>query len=55
MTAEHFETAVSALMALRPFKPFTVELNTRQRIEIDHPGACFGRMPPPFSGRRKVH
>lgn len=39
MTAEHFETIVDALMAIRPFKPFTIELNTGQRLEIDHPGA----------------
>ena len=38
MTAEHFETTIDALMALRPFKPFTIELNTGQRIEIDGPG-----------------
>ena len=39
MTAENFETTVDTLMALRPFKPFTIELNTGQRLEIDHPGA----------------
>ena len=39
MTAEHFEEAIGELMALRPFKPFTLELNTGQRIEIDSPGA----------------
>jgi hypothetical protein len=39
MTAEHFETTLDALTALRPFKPFTIELNTGQRIEIDHQGA----------------
>ena len=39
MTAEHFETTLETLMALRPFKPFTIELNTGQRIQIDHPGA----------------
>jgi len=39
MTAEHFETTLDALMAIRPFKPFTIELNTGERIEIDHPGA----------------
>ena len=38
MTAEIFETTIDALMALRPFKPFTIELNTGQRIEIDGPG-----------------
>jgi hypothetical protein len=39
MTAEHFETAIDALMALRPFKPFTIELSTGKRMEVDHPGA----------------
>ena len=38
MTAEHFETAVDALMAQRPFKPFTIELNTGERFEIDSIG-----------------
>ena len=38
MTAEHFEAAIDPLMAVRPFKPFTIELTTGQRIEIDHPG-----------------
>jgi len=36
MTAEHFQETLDALMSIRPFKPFTVELNTGQRIEIDH-------------------
>jgi hypothetical protein len=38
MTAEHFETTIDALMALKPFKAFTIELNTGQRLEIDGPG-----------------
>jgi hypothetical protein len=41
MTAEHFEETIDALMALRPFRPFTIELNTGQRCEIDHPGALY--------------
>ena len=43
MTAEHFETTLDVLMSIRPFKPFTVELNTGQRIEIDHPRAVSSR------------
>jgi hypothetical protein len=39
MTAEHFEETIDALMALRPFKPFIIELNTKQRLEVDHLGA----------------
>lgn len=42
MTAEHFEMSLDVLMA-QPFKPFTVELNTGQRIEIDHPRAISSR------------
>jgi hypothetical protein len=43
MTAEHFEETLDALMEIRPFKPFTVELNTGQRIEVDHPRALTSR------------
>jgi hypothetical protein len=37
MTAEHFEETLETLLSRQPFKAFTVELNTRQRYEIDHP------------------
>ena len=43
MTVQHFEETLDALMAIRPFKPFTVELNTGQRFEVDHPGATAWR------------
>jgi hypothetical protein len=43
MTAEHFEETLDVMMSIRPFKPFTVELNTGQRIEIDHPRAVSSR------------
>ena len=43
MTAEHFEETLDVLMAIRPFKPFTVELNTGQRLEVDHPRAVSSR------------
>jgi hypothetical protein len=39
MTAEHFSQTLDALMLKRPFQPFIIELNTKQRLEIDHPGA----------------
>ena len=39
MTVEQFVETVNALMAIRPFKPFTIELNTKQRLEVDHLGA----------------
>jgi hypothetical protein len=37
MTAEHFEETLDVLMSLRPFKPFTIELNSGQRYEVDAP------------------
>ena len=37
MTAEHFQSAIVKLMERRPFQPFTLELNTGQRFEIDNP------------------
>lgn len=43
MTVEHFEETLDALVSRRPFKAFTIELNTGQRIEIDHPGATAWR------------
>ncbi len=46
MTAEHFETAIEALMDLRPFKPFTIELNTGQRFEVDQPGTLLWKGTP---------
>jgi hypothetical protein len=39
MTVEHFDEAFSALLSRQPFKPFTIELNTGQRYEIDDPNA----------------
>ena len=52
MTAEHFETTLDVLISARPFKPFTIELNTGQRIEIDHRGAIlWADASTPFSRR----
>ena len=39
MTAENFQKVLLAMIRRRPFKPFTVELNTGSRVEIDHPEA----------------
>jgi hypothetical protein len=36
MTEDNFRKVLLAMMRRRPFKPFTVELNTGARIEIDH-------------------
>ena len=37
MTVEHFQATLSTLMERRPFRPFTIELNTGQRYEVDDP------------------
>jgi hypothetical protein len=39
MTQESFEAVVRTHLDIRPFRVFTVELNTGKRIEIDHPQA----------------
>lgn len=39
MTTENFQKVLLAMIRRRPFKPFTVELNTGSRFEIDHPEA----------------
>lgn len=36
MSEENFRKVLLAMIRRRPFKPFTVELNTGVRIEIDH-------------------
>jgi hypothetical protein len=36
MTADHFDQTITALIERTPFQLFTVELNTGERIEIDH-------------------
>jgi hypothetical protein len=40
MTVEHFQATLEALMSLKPFQRFTIELNTGQRYEIGHPRAA---------------
>lgn len=39
MTAESFTKVLLAMIRRRPFKPFTVELHSGDRFEIDHPEA----------------
>lgn len=36
MSEENFRKVLLAMIRCRPFKPFTVELNTGVRIEIGH-------------------
>jgi hypothetical protein len=43
MTADNFGDALEALMSRQPFKPFTIELQTGKRFEIDHPRATVWR------------
>jgi hypothetical protein len=40
MTVEHFQETLDMLMARQPFKPFTIELNTGRRLEVDHPSVA---------------
>jgi hypothetical protein len=43
MTADHFDEIITALIERVPFQLFTVELNTGERIEIDHSHALVVR------------
>jgi len=43
MTVEHFEETITALIERKPFRLFTVELNTGEQIEIDHSRALIVR------------
>ena len=43
MTSEHFDEIITALIERVPFQLFTVELNTGERIEIDHSRALVVR------------
>ena len=43
MTAAHFDEMITALIERIPFQLFTVELNTGERIEIDHSHALVVR------------
>ena len=39
MTTDNFRKVLLAMLHRKPFKPFTVELNTGMRIEVDAPDA----------------
>ena len=43
MTPDNFEKVLRAMIRRRPFQPFTVELNTGVRLEIDGPDAVVMR------------
>jgi hypothetical protein len=43
MTAENFDRVLTGLTQRRPFRVFTVELNTGERFEIDGPNALVTR------------
>ena len=43
MTGESFEKSLRALVRRRPFQPFTVELVSGDRFEVDHPEALVYR------------
>jgi hypothetical protein len=43
MTVENFQTALDALHRRQPFRPFTVELVSGDRFEVDFPGALTTR------------
>jgi hypothetical protein len=39
MVAESFDAALRALQQRKPFRPFTIELASGDRVEIDFPNA----------------
>lgn len=39
MNAEHFERSLRAVQQRQPFHPFTVELVSGDRFQVDHPKA----------------
>lgn len=43
VNAESFEKVLRAMINRRPFKPFTVEFKTGQRVEVDAPDATLMR------------
>lgn len=43
MTAENFQAALNALRQRKPFQPFTVELVSGDRFEVDFPDAVMSR------------
>jgi hypothetical protein len=43
MTPENFQNALEALRQRQPFRPFTIELVSGVRLEVDYPGALASR------------
>lgn len=43
MTAKNFDRALRALQHRSPFKPFTVEMVSGDRFQVDHPEALVYR------------
>jgi len=43
MLAEHFEKTLRAFSRRTPFRPYTVELISGTRIQVDHPEALVTR------------
>jgi hypothetical protein len=43
MTSDHFERTLRAFQRRTPFQPFTVELVSGSRIQVDHPEAMVVR------------
>jgi hypothetical protein len=43
MTAENFDLALRAFQRRKPFQPFTVELVSGDRFQVDHPKALVFR------------
>ena len=43
MNADHFHESILTFMEHVPFQMFTVELNTGEKVQIDHPGAISTR------------
>ncbi len=43
MAPENFERSLRAMVRRAPFQPFTVELQSGDRIEVDHPEAMVYR------------
>lgn len=43
MTADHFERTLRAFQRRAPFQPFTVEMVSGSRFQVDHPEAMVVR------------
>jgi len=43
MTSDHFERTLRAFQRRMPFRPFTVELVSGSRFQVDHPEAMVVR------------